>query len=556
MKKVFSSIMMLALSISFLTSCIEEVDPSSSTITEKQAFNSPTFFDAAVNGLTNNLVGQFRYSVQTDNDPYDFGYPSFFLQRDAMGQDIVTAGTNNWFSTWYECSVALGPTYAMCQMPLTYYFGWIKDCNIVIEMYNAAPSEERKAGAGIAYAMRAMFYQDVVRMFASKPYAVDPDAETIPLQKDGQGVVTNNPRATFSEAYKFILEDLDRAEELLADYEREDVYTPDLSVVYGLKARAYLEIQDWANAEAYAKLAQEGYTMMTQDEYLSRDNGFNKPNDAWMFGVIYKYTDPNIKENDGDSSWGSIMIMENGFDCGYAANYGGPMLIDRHLYETIPNTDFRKKMFVNFTLDKMGEGAQALALTAYTDHPEQIQNAASSAGMGVGGFEFKFRPLADSYDIKYTAWCVSVPLMRVEEMMLIEAEAAGMQNEGRGISLLTAFAKTRDASYTYGSHQDAYGNTETSAFQNEIWWQRRVKLWGEGFATFDIKRLNKAVIRNYANTNHIDGYRWNFENQSAGVNYPNWMNLCIVQTETNYNTACTNNPAPVAPKGNSAEYHW
>jgi len=86
---------------------------------------------------------------------------------------------------------------------------------------------------------------------------------------------------------------------------------------------------------------------------------------------------------------------------------------------------------------------------------------------------------------------------------------------------------------------------------NEIWWQRRVELWGEGFATFDVKRLNKGIIRNYTNTNHLDGYRWNFENQTEGQFYSNWMNLCIVQTETNYNYACTQNPTPVAPTDNT-----
>ena len=39
-------------------------------------------------------------------------------------------------------------------------------------------------------------------------------------------------------------------------------------------------------------------------------------------------------------------------------------------------------------------------------------------------------------------------MMRVEEMYLIEAEAAGMQDESRGIALLTTFAKSRDTSYT------------------------------------------------------------------------------------------------------------
>ena len=95
--------------------------------------------------------------------------------------------------------------------------------------------------------------------------------------------------------------------------------------------------------------------------------------------------------------------------------------------------------------------------------------------------------------------------------------------------------------------RDSY---ETSAFQNEVWWQRRVELWGEGFATFDIKRLNKGIIRSYANTNHIETFRWNVQTP------PDWMNLCIVETETNYNPACTNNPTPIAPTSDSSEYQW
>ena len=140
--------------------------------------------------------------------------------------------------------------------------------------------------------------------------------------------------------------------------------------------------------------------------------------------------------------------------------------------------------------------------------------------------------------------------MRVEEMKLIEAEAAGMQNEARGIELLTAFAKTRDANYEYGTHNEAYYNTATSKFQNECWWQRRVELWGEGFATFDIKRLQKGIIRSYAGTNHVSGYQWNVQNT------PNWMNLCIIQTETNNNSACTNNETPKPLSGDSDPFAW
>ena len=554
MKKIFLSIVSVALAMPFLTSCIQEIDPQTSYVTQKQASETPGFFESSVTSLTSNLNGRFTYSG-SDQHPYDFGYPSFFLQRDALGQDIVTAGTNNWYSTWYEASYALGPTYARCQVPWTYYYKWIDNCNKVLALYKEAP-EGREVGAGIAYALRAMFYQDIVRMYAAKPYALDPEAETVPLVLDDSKISTENPRASFKAAYAQIIADLDEAEKLLAGYVRDNVYTPDVSVVYGLKARAYLEIQDWANAEKYAKQAMSGYAMMSESEYLSHDYGFNSPNSSWIFGLQFRDTDPNITDNDGDSSWGSIMIMENGFDCGYAANYGGPMLIDRHLFETIPNSDFRKKIWIDFAIDEMDEASAIEALEDYTDHAEQIMASAASAQVGVGGMELKFRPQAGKYWTKYDAWVVDVPLMRVEEMKLIEAEAAGMQDASRGQSLLEAFAKTRDANYVYGTHQDAYGNTSTSVFQNEIWWQRRVELWGEGFATFDMKRLNKAIIRNYPNTNHITGNKWNFVNQENGCLYPKWMNLCIVQTETNYNYACTNNSTPDAPTADSAPFEW
>lgn len=554
MKKILLSIVSVALAMPMLTSCIEEIDPQTNYVTQKQASETPGFFESSVASLISNLNGQFTYSG-SNNHPYDFGYPSFFLQRDAMGQDMVTAGTNNWYTTWYEASYALGPTYARCQVPWTYYYKWIDNCNKAITLYKEAP-EGRETGAGIAYTLRAMFYQDIVRMYAAKPYALDPNAETVPLVLDDSQIMTENPRATFTAAYAQILSDLDEAEKLLAGYQRANVYEPDLNVVYGLKARAYLEIQDWANAEKYAKQAMNGYSMMTQDEYLSRSNGFNSPNSSWIFGLRFRDTDPNITDNDGDSSWGSIMILENGFECGYAANYGGPMLIDRHLYETIPASDFRKNVWIDFDIDEMSESAAIEALGNYTDHAEQIIASAASAQIGVGGMELKFRPQAGKYWTKYDAWVVSVPLMRVEEMKLIEAEAAGMQDAARGQQLLEAFAKTRDANYVYGTHQDAYGNPNTSTFQNEIWWQRRVELWGEGFATFDMKRLNKAIIRNYANTNHLEGYKWNFVNQENGCLYPKWMNLCIVQTETNYNYACTNNSTPDAPTTDSTPFEW
>ena len=556
MKKSILYIAALALTtVTTLNSCIKEIDPQSSTVTKDQAANAPGAFNNFVSSLTSSLNGEFTYSGSS-HYPWDFGYPSFFLQRDVMGQDIaVETSGSEWYTTWYSCGTGLGPTYAVCQLPWTYYYGWIKNCNTVLSLAGEDPANDQKAGAGIAYAMRAMFYMDLARMYAPETYAKNPEAATVPIitEQTSAADATNNPRATNKEIFALILSDLDKAETLLADYKRTDVYTPDVSVVYGLKARAYLTMEDWANAEKYAKQAQTGYQVMTKSQYLSKTDGFNKPNASWMFGLTFRPSDPNITENDADSSWGSQMIIEvSGSGCGYSANYVGPKRIDSHLFSTIPATDFRRMCFLDPALDEMSKADAIKALEAYTGDPEGVYTTGtkvSSRGT-LGCIEIKFRPKDGEYENQYTAFTVAVPLMRVEEMKLIEAEAAGMQNEARGIELLTAFAKTRDANYEYGTHNEAYYNTATSKFQNECWWQRRVELWGEGFATFDIKRLQKGIIRSYAGTNHVSGYQWNIQNT------PNWMNLCIIQSETNNNSACTNNETPKPLSGDSDPYAW
>lgn len=556
MNKIFSAIIMTALGATMLTGCIEEVAPQNGTPSLEQVLRAPNAFENMVANLTASLSGQRLYST-TRNQVWDYGYTSLFLTRDVEGQDIAAAGSNNHYSAWYQNVQYLAAGYAVCQLPWTYYYGWINDCNVVLRHAGAAnyaePEAARAQGAGIAYAMRAMLYLDVVRMYASKPYSVDHSALTTIKADETRTIdeVRHQERMTWDEAFEFILKDLDCAEKYLADYKRADKYTPDVSVVYGLKARAYLEKQDWAKAEEYAKKAQQGYQMMSRDEYLSHDNGFNTPNSSWMFATRFKMDDPSISSNDGDDSWGSVMLPENGFDGGYASNYGGVMVIDRHLYDSIPDTDFRKKCWLDFKLDDMSKAEALEALKEYSSYPDRVYSAGvEKAHYGLGGYCMKFRNAAGKADVKYEAWCVSVPLMRVEEMKLIEAEAAGMQDEARGRQLLEAFAKTRDPQFKYGHHNEAYYNTATPAFQNEVWWQRRVELWGEGFATFDIKRLNKGIIRSYPGTNHLENARWNTKE------VPNWMVWAFVGTESDYNGGMTHNPDPVQPKDDSEQFIW
>ena len=75
---------------------------------------------------------------------------------------------------------------------------------------------------------------------------------------------------------------------------------------------------------------------------------------------------------------------------------------------------------------------------------------------------------------------------------------------------------------------------------DEIIFQKRIELWGEGLTFFDVKRLNMSVTRGYTGTNFSDATRFNTNGRPA------WMNICIVQTEKNNNAALIGyeNPDP------------
>ncbi len=566
-KKITSLLFAGTIALS-LTGCIEEYTPQNGAPSQEQVSNAPGAFTSLVSNLTGNLSGKRLYSP-SNNQVWDYGYTSFFLTRDVEGQDIVATGSNP-YSAWYSDVNYLASGYAVCQFPWTLYYGWINDCNKVIAAGGASnytePDEAHKHGVGIAYTMRAMFYLDLCRMYAQKPYSEDHNALTTIKADESRTPAESRhqERMTWNEAFEFMLKDLDAAEKDLADYKRTDKYTPDESVVYGIKARVYLEKQDWANAEKYAKLAQQGYSVMTESQFLDHSNGFNTPdnNSSWMFATQFKDTDPSITSNDGNDSWGSCMITENTLSddvAGYATTFGAPQVIDKHLYSTIPNTDFRKKCWLPFSADTLAEEKKTSELLTllkpYSCHEDAdgaklLYRLGQVNKYGYGGLNVKFRPKSGILDQKYTIWEVSVPLMRVEEMKLIEIEAAGMQDLARGKQLLTEFAKTRDPQYVYGQHNEAYNNAKTSEFQNEVWWQRRVELWGEGFATFDIKRLNKGIIRSYAGTNHTEGARWNT------TSVPNWMVWTFAGTESGSNGGMTLNPDPVQPSEDSPAFKW
>lgn len=205
--------------------------------------------------------------------------PSTSLRDSAAGEIVITGDTGyDWFSQW-GANNSLGDNYAVGDLPWKNYYTWIKAANDIIGTIDPeALTTATKHVLGFAYAYRASFYLDLVRIYEFKENKYTSGDGVVGL---GVPIVTEttteaeakaNPRATAAEVYeKVIFPDLEKAAAYLSDYSAADPYTPSLAMVYGLQARAYLERGTSDNdSEAYKKAAEYARKAITTRRLYSR----------------------------------------------------------------------------------------------------------------------------------------------------------------------------------------------------------------------------------------------------------------------------------------------
>ena len=524
MKNIISKVFVgvfCASSLFTTTSCIEETIPTT-TLTESQLESSPKAAEAllwAIPAFTNKY---FSY-VETH---YDWGYGSIMHVRDVMTGDFAVASSNYDQYNYWQINSYMGNTYIFSQFIWNYYYPFVQTENNVIAAINPETATDGQLGVlGTALAYRAMTYLDMAQMFEFLPndkirninasgngvsYLTAPIVTEAPSSDEAR----NNPRAHRDDMAAFILNDLDMAEKYVVHLALPDKTLPHLDAVYGLKARCYMWIGDYENAKKYARLAIDNATTqpMTKEQCIDPIVGFNQLS-AWMWGSQMVQEDDVVQT--GILNWTSWASNETNY--GYAS--AGPFnMMDANMYNRISNTDWRKLMY------KAPAGHELSGKETYLD--------AKLAATFPAYASLKFRPNAGEMDDYSVASASAYPLMRVEEMYFIEAEAAEHLTPGAGVTLLENFMKTyRDADYAFPATFDAI---------DEIVFQKRVELWGEGQTFFDIKRLNMSVNRGYPGTNFKAQARFNTNGRPA------WMNFCIVATEERNNSALKGyeNPDP------------
>ena len=502
-----------------LSACsdIDDMLPESGAVTEDQVNESAEAIPSRVNA---DLAGIYtfagQYAAALGNTSYhcDFGVPSVAIAMDANAADMVT--TNNdfeWFTPAFDLSDR-DPGYIVAATRYGTMFNQIKLCNDLIASISADTDVPAlRYSLAQARAVRAFNYLNLAPYFQFN-YATSADKPCVPIVSESTPDPANNPRATVREVYEFIMGDLNYAVEALEGYERPSKANIDQHVAYGLRARANLYMGNWAEAADDADKALEGYQPASRED-VSGPYFYEMSEPNWMWGILIEKDKVG-----GVLSWPAHLCSF--ISKGYTAGQGCYKRINKLLYDKIPTTDVRKGWWVDENLESPNlegcswNGILGNDIPAYKEEKikepfEPYTNVKFGMKSGIG---------SNVYD---NDWC----LMRAEEMILIKAEGLAMSNQtGAAQQLLTSFIQTyRDPAYTC--------SLSGQALQNEIWKQRRIELWGEGFAMADIMRLNKPIVRIHGNSkgNWPDAFAFNVE---AG---DPWLLLRFPTIETNGNAA-------------------
>ncbi|MBO5084310.1 MAG: RagB/SusD family nutrient uptake outer membrane protein [Bacteroidaceae bacterium] len=466
-----------ALACVALTGCYDmNTEPMGSTITadQKEAAVSanPERIEASVNGMSAMFYG-FGKNVGEGNHN-DLSYPAVMLFTDTRGVDLVSEDIGyNWFGaavTYADLSYTGTATY----ITWSTFYKQINAVNAVTSMIAPDTEDENlQFYLAQAYAIRAFDYFYLAQLY-QQTYVGNENKPCVPLITEANMDAAGSegcPRSTVAEVYEQIMTDLDNA---IALFEKSPVTRADkryinTEVAYGLRARVNLVMNNWPEAAADAAKALEltDATPYTAEQ-VSKPTMSEIEDNSWMWGILVAETDRPVTS--GICNWPSHMGSLN---YGYAS-VGAWRKISKSLYAAIPATDVRKGWFLDENGVSPNLNAEQAAYAAEAGCPPYTQ-------MKFGTYKDEVYTSTNANDI---------PMMRVEEMYLILAEAQAMAGDAAaGAATLQSFVSAyRDPAYVCTA-------TTAEQVQNQVWMQRRIELWGEGFSYFDLMRLNKGVDR-------------------------------------------------------------
>ena len=347
--------------------------------------------------------------------------------------------------------------------------------------------------AGQAYTYRAYSYLSLIQHYAKGYLIGNPSTDPgVPLLFASEAPFTSAPRSTVQEVYDQMVEDINTAIEFFEDATPRPTGSAaaksqlNIDVAYGLKARIALSMGDWETAATAAARARRDYPLMSEADWKSGFNTTLLPEVIWGSNVI-------TTETTFFRSY--FYLICNTFNG--SQNRNNPKIVDKRLYDQIPDTDYRKDVFLadapnENTSASNGNGGFANNTNPLYPTREDFNRAIDSLGSVYGWtsahnthpyMHVKFLQQnpgsTDPDDIIY---------MRSAEMYLIEAEARAMLDDIDGAQLaLMPLGIARDSGYD----ASVFGTKES--LMEHIKFQRGVELYGEGFLYTDKIRWDEGI---------------------------------------------------------------
>jgi hypothetical protein len=528
--KMKRSIYIFAAAAVIVASCekMNELEPQGGNSLTSQVLQTnqtiPSRVNASFNGMFTKLGAP--ESVFGSGRPDDWGFIMIGFSGDIEAADMVLANSGyNWFSV---CG-SLTSRNADYANPYVRYAAPYNEIAAANEVINSYPPDVQDQSAiyniAQARAIRAFSYLNLAPYFQFGYAGGGSGLPCVPIVTETTTDFTANPRASVADVYALIIADLNYAIEALDGYVRTDKSRVDQQVAYGLRARAYLNMQEWELAAEDASKAAEGYEPASMAE-VSVPFLYDISEHNWIWGYDM-LTDVAMQNPYATSSaW-----LRSFSGDGYSAGTQVYACCNNLLYDKIPDTDVRKGWWVDSDLE-----SPLLAAVTW--------NGVSGNAVGPLEIDNVKTPFLPYTNVKFGMFTVGGtsndedwPFMRVEEMILIQAE--GLVKSGQtaaGRQVLEDFVRTyRDPTYS----ADASERT----LEDEIWFQRRVELWGEGFSNTDTRRLAKPLVRFHdpASSNFPAAFRFNMPADDG------WWLMRFTSAEKNTNLAIVDNTGGTQP---------
>jgi len=493
------NILLLVIPFIAITSCSEEFLEQKPTdaISSADALATADNMALIIQGLHRGLYSQSQ-TILPGGDTSRAGEHFWVPMGDALAGGIIhSANANN--LGWRTTAQWLDHTQ---ETSLTNEILWYHRYNIIASsnaIINKAaegtiPEDARlKEIVGQAYTYRAYAYLSLVQHFGKGYLIGNPATDPgVPLLFASEAPFTSAPRSTVQEIYDQCMLDIDTA---IATFNGAAARPSgsaagkaelNIDVAYGLKARIALNSGQWRMAADAAKLARANYPLMDESDWKSGFNTTLLPEVIWGSNVI-----------DTETTFfrSYFYLMCNTFNG--SQNRNNPKIADRRLVDAIPDTDYRKDVFLINAPNTNTSAANGEGGWANNTNPLYTTEAEFDAAEAFYRDLYGWTTRHNEHPYMHVKMLQKNPgtidpddiiYMRSSEMYLIEAEAEAMLNNvAAAQAALQALGGARDTAY------DATAFGTQAALMDQVKFQRGVELWGEGFGYTDKIRWDEGV---------------------------------------------------------------